>query len=271
MGTTFDSLDLPGRAAALGLSCREVVELAESDPRIFAGPSTLGSVHRLCVWLGAGRPRADPSAIAFHGHDAVRAVVIATLSPFPLPVLWWLVEHALVIEVGRGNTAGRHVAPLRRRGHLIMLHGVCGDDVIPQVLAHECGHFWVSRPSVETDEAARKAAAAPAESEQERNARSLLAARMYGKDALSLAREMFAEEHRANEWARIWGHRCDRMCPDTKRLQGFIDEVTAASALADEIESQIDADIAKRAPEVEAQIAARLAAAATLPIEGTPP
>ncbi|HMG57370.1 MAG TPA: hypothetical protein VK601_27915, partial [Kofleriaceae bacterium] len=201
MSGGFEALDLPARAAALGLTVREFTALAESDRRIVEYPacSTDGSVARLRRWLDAGRPRADPERVAFTGADSVRVLVQDVLRSLPDPVRWHGVEYTLWVEVGRSAGAWQSSAPTPRAppcdvAHFIALGGLASDEYLRGVSGHELGHAW-HRP-VYTIQLAHVPM-----SDHERAARHLVVAKHRGADLDQHVRELVAEERLADRTA----------------------------------------------------------------------
>lgn len=141
-------LDIHGRAAALGISWRELSQVAQSgDIRIIAKPalSTAEAVFRLRRWFALGQPDADPTRIAFRGAGSVRSLVVDVLRHLPVPVRHYAVHGVTWREVGRDQKLYVAHTPTRRAlpgdgGHEIMINGLKSDDELRGLICHELGH-----------------------------------------------------------------------------------------------------------------------------------
>jgi hypothetical protein len=252
-------------AARINRTCLEYLELAVRYPAIFAGPQSDGSFARIRRWLDANEPSADLSRLMFYGDDSVRALVSAVLRRLPAPVAWYASEYVTWLEVGRNARAWQGSAPALRApigdvAHVVVINGCATDEYLEGVIAHELGHGWhrIIR---------EHAVPPPSWSDHEQTARHL----SISLDAEACARALVSEERRADLTATAWGFL--RHTDEVRLLRGFRSALDAAAALAADISRQAEADLASRAPEIEAQIAANLAgeerAAAAL-TKGTP-
>jgi hypothetical protein len=231
----LSGLDLVGRAALLGIGCRELVALATEDPRITAPAATAteGAIVRLRRWLDAGRPDANATEVDFHGDDAVRAIVVEVLGALPTPVRWHGTRAVTWYEVGRSAIGWMSIAPLPLVpagdvGHAIVLSGMLDDARLPAVIAHELGHSW--HRHVHT----APVRAVPPVSQREWTARLLLVEEIMapdGQGAKRLAHRRHVEERLADETALAWGYRLPPGSSDHTRLAGFRAEIADAAAL----------------------------------------
>jgi len=160
--SALTGLDLPGRAAALGLTCRQYLDLARADPRVAADPALEGGgLPRLRAWLAAGRPTANVNDLIFVGDVEIGAVVRAVVEKLPMPVLHHVVTSVVVIGSGTstGGLCFDHPptlpAPEGDHVHLIVL--TRADEGLA---AHECAHSWRNAPSPPRAPAAFRAALA---------------------------------------------------------------------------------------------------------------
>lgn len=234
-------LSLPERAERLGVTCRELVRLAEGDSRLFTWPAldSEGSVARLRRWVEAGQPSADLNRLEFTGADEVRSLVAATLAKLPRPVAWHAAEFVVWLEIGRRHVAGwMSVAPPMRtpKGdmpHVIVLNGAVDDEKLPGVIAHETGHSWHR-------DICEGAPQSVSMSRHERTARLLVVARDFGDDAGKLARERVGHEMLADRTAEVWGFR-NHGPSELDLLRSFHGESADAADLAAKIEADLDA------------------------------
>ena len=248
-------MNVPERAALLGMSVRAVIELAEADPRIFAHPmlERPGSVVRVKRWLAAGRPAPDVTRLQFLGHYTVRELLCDMIRRLPHPIAWHAVEAIQWMEIGRAYAGEMRTARAPRpvdgdQSHQILLDGSRDDRELLAVAAHECGHAW-GWPICPV---ALDAVAAP---DPELQARAIVAERIVaqvkGGNAIDrLVREAVAEEVYADAVATACGVR--RTTDVAALTRKFRSEHVAAAARADEIEREIN-------EQVERELGAKLA------------
>jgi hypothetical protein len=238
LGAMLTGCDLGAGAELLGVSCREYVAIGRRDRRIFPSLASAGAVTRLRRWIAAGQPDADVSRLEFAGDDSVRALVADVLRQVPAPVGWHGVEYVTPwIEVGRSAVGWAGSAPTIRtpdgdQAHMIALAGSIADDgEIRAVIAHELGHSWARtvRPYVST---------AVRMSYRERNARSIVAAKIAGVSPTQIVREQVDEERLADALSQLWGfpHYSDY----GRRERGFSEEMQEAAELATKIEVELE-------------------------------
>lgn len=240
-------LDIAGRAALLGITCREAVALGQRDRRIYPSVQSAGSVARLQRWIGAGQPAADLPRLEFAGDDGVRAIVVDVLRRVPAPIAWHAVEHVTWIECGRCVSGWMGAAPRFRQpdddvAHVIVLNGTIDDAQLASIAAHELGHAW-DRPIYSGTRDVRI-------SRDEERARELVVERVVDEhlgitDASAthdrLVRAHVADERRADELATLWGF--PRHTDVDALTRHFRREYAASATLADQIERDIEHDI----------------------------
>ena len=236
-------MNVPERAALLGMSVRAVIELAEADPRIFAHPmlERPSSVVRVKRWLAAGRPAPDVARLQFLGHPTVRELICDMIRRLPHPIAWHATEAVQWTEISRAHAGEMRIARALRpvdgdQPHLIRLAGNYEDRELVSIAAHELGHSW----GWPVCPVALDAVAAP---DPELQARAIIAERIVaqvkGGNAIDrLVREAVAEEVYADSVATACGvRRVTDVAALTRKFRG---EHVAAVARADEIEREID-------------------------------
>jgi hypothetical protein len=229
------------RVAALGVSFREYVDLAQQDARLFASPvlETEGAVVRCKRWLAAGRPAPDFARLVFRGDSTVREILVETLAKFPTAIAWHLVEWCIWRETGRSSPGWMAPALVARTpsgdtAHEISIDGNTSDAALPHLLAHEASHSWHRAIIKSSGEPSR----AP-EPIHEFHARVLL---VYNYDADAAARCLLRVELLADETARALGWPAPPGSSDYTRLRGFRDDLEAASDRAAEISVELGLD-----------------------------
>lgn len=136
-------LSLPERAEMLGLSARELVALAQEDPRIVAPAAlaTESAVARTRSWLTRGRPAADLASLAFAGDSSIERVVRETLATLPVPVQVHVVETCAVLASGEESSGWCGPLP-PLPGPADSIHVIVLTRADPDLFAHEIGHSW---------------------------------------------------------------------------------------------------------------------------------
>ncbi|MEO9184078.1 MAG: hypothetical protein ABI467_11345 [Kofleriaceae bacterium] len=240
IGGKLAGLDLPGLATLLGVTCREYVAIAQSDPRIVAEPMTAESLAWIRAWIALGMPDADLSKLVFYGDPTVRAIIVAVLATLPKPARWHAVTNVLWIEIGRSTAAG-FMACAPGRTHVIALNGRTSDALLGPVIAHELAHA--------IHRAAEPVVAEPMTAE-EHTARVLAVAQDAGWSREHLIRIMYRQEDLANGTARAWGYECavDGLAADRDRKALLHDELEAARGRAAEITAEMDRDFPREQP-----------------------
>jgi hypothetical protein len=223
------------KAELTGLSWRQCVALAGSDPRVFAPESlaTPAAQSRLRRWADAGCPVASVDDVTYYGDPEVGELVRRALSMLPAPVLWHVATHVLILGVGRQYlgfcTPNPAVpAPSGEQPSLVVVNGADEDDdeVIGLVL-HELAHAYLC--DVETEEPVK-----PMPLPEQREVRRTLArAAMDAGDAAaaSLVNCRVNPELQADYLAGLWaGRRVTRYGGQHRR---FFERQLAAEAAGD--------------------------------------
>lgn len=241
---TFHDLALEDRAAALGISCRELVRVGQKvDRRILTAPSlnAPGSVARLKRWLAAGEPTPDFDRLVFAGSDQVRDVVVEVLKSVPPPVAWHGTEFVGWFEVGREAAGWQGYVPAIRapegdEAHMIALCGSHVNAAVRDLAAHELGHSWSRRVGVYAKDDRGRGTM----SEREWNARVIVAARVSGSTPEALVRNSFNSERLADGLAVLWGYRPSYTVDDMTLMRHFRADQEASTELANEIERELE-------------------------------
>jgi len=220
------TLSLLEKAALLGLTGRELLQLFEVDQR-YADDSVFasaGAVARFRRWDAAGRPPADLERLEFVGDDRVHASLSDTLRSLPAAVATHAVGGVLWVEIGRSaiGWACEMPAPPHPEGdrlHLIAISGSVSDEALPGLIGHELAHSWHRHVSPVSSRQTGSV------SDAEWTQRCLKV-----MSTAELAHHRIAGERLADRTAEAWGlHIATAHSSDEVRLADFRAEIAAVA------------------------------------------
>jgi hypothetical protein len=236
-------------APLVGVSTREAVAIATSDPKIFAFPmlATDGAIDRMKRWFAASQPVADLARIVYRGDPGIRAILLAALADAPMPARWWAVEKIVWAEIGRGNRAGFSTWIPGDANGLIVLSGSTSDAVLPSLILHELGHQWCASVEDPAPRATEIEPAALAEWRSARAAHVLAEMTVTGRGIDEAAWLLYRDEWLANSMAKLCGHPCGAgLATDAYRVGLIRDSLQSVRGLATEIVADVDREIASK-------------------------
>ncbi|HEX3759543.1 MAG TPA: hypothetical protein VHW23_12590, partial [Kofleriaceae bacterium] len=136
--TTIDE-----RAAELGVSCREQLDLEQREPWVKHWSARYGrGAHNMRAWLALGRRAAERDRLCVSGAPSMVRAVRALVARLPEAVAWHLVETTAIACVMPGvGLTGPWPQPPRNPTTRIDI-----TFTEPGLVAHEIAHSWHRDP-----------------------------------------------------------------------------------------------------------------------------